>query len=347
MIHSRPLLFLSAALLLGSCRGPGKVQPVTGEGSELALGTVCSIRVFDGFSEEALSAAFARIREIDATMSANAPGTALAAVNEAAGREAVRIPQDLRFVIKKALSYAELSGGAFDPSIGPLVKLWNIGMEGERVPSVAELAAVLPLVDASAVTVDDEGGTAYLARQGMRLDLGAIAKGYAADEAARILAERGVKAAVVDLGGNIKVLGSKPDGKPWRVGIQNPADQRGAYLGIVELSGEATMVTSGVYERFFMGEDGLRYHHILDTRTGYPVRNGLQSITVIARSSIDADGLSTTLFAMGLELGMALAEKLPDVEAVFIDEGNRVYISSGLGSSFKLENPAFVLSALP
>lgn len=335
-----------AAFVFASCSAGAKGKPVAGDGSELALGTVCSIRVFDGYSAQALDAAFARIREIDATMSANAPGTALASINDAAGIQPVSAPKDLLFVLEKALSYASLSGGAFDPSIGPLVKLWNIGMEGERIPSVAEIQDALPLVDAASVLVDDSAGTVFLAKKGMRLDLGAIAKGYAADEAAHILSEHGVHAAVVDLGGNIKVVGKKPDGQPWRVGIQNPLDQRGAYLGVVELQGEATMVTSGVYERFFIGEDGMRYHHILDTKSGYPIRNGLTSITVIAASSVDADGLSTSLFAMGLAAGMELAERLPDVEAVFVDEERRVYVSSGLQKTFTLQNPDFTLSPL-
>ncbi len=317
------------------------------ERSDLVLGTVCTLRLLDGGSEAALDAAFARLREIEDRMSANKAGTTVAAVNAAAGSGPVKVPADVLFVLGKALYYWTLSGGAFDPTIGPVVKLWNIGMDGERIPSVSELQAALPLVGAGSVRIDGAASTVYLPRAGMLLDLGAIAKGYAADEVGRILLERGVKAAVIDLGGNIMVLGKKADGTPWRVGVQDPSDDRGSYIGIAELPGGTTVVTSGIYERYFVGEDGVHYHHILDPATGYPVRNGLVSVTVIAESSIDADGLSTTLFALGLERGMALAESLPGVEAIFIDAENRVYASEGAGSIFRLSDGAYTMATLP
>lgn len=332
---------LAAAILASSCSG----GPM--DRTELVLGTVCSVRILDGGSTKALDAAFARLREIESTMSANAEGTVVAAVNSGAGRAPVSAPADVRFVTATALGYSALSRGAFDPTIGPVVKLWNIGLDGERVPSPAEIKAVLPLVDYGSVRVDDAAGTIFLPRTGMLLDLGAIAKGYAADEVGRILLEKRVKAAVIDLGGNVKVVGRKPGGAKWRVGIQNPFDDRGAHIGVATLEGGATVVTSGVYERFFMGEDGTRYHHIIDTKTGYPVRNGLVSVTVISSSSIDADGLSTTLFALGLKDGMALAESLDHVEAVFIDEAKRVYMSSGAAAVFELSDAAFTASPLP
>lgn len=334
---------LSAAMTLsaGSC----SAKPV--DRTDLVLGTVCSVRVLDGGSRGALDAAFARLREIEAAMSANAEGTVVAAINAAAGRTPVAAPADVRFVTSKALGYAAVSGGAFDPTIGPIVKLWNIGLDGERIPSAAEIAAALPLVDYRAVRVDDAAGTVFLPRAGMLLDLGAIAKGYAADEVARVLREKRVKAAVIDLGGNVMVMGKKPDGSPWRVGIQNPFDERGAHIGVASLRGGSTVVTSGVYERYFIGEDGARYHHILDPATGSPVRNGLMSVTVISDSSVDADGLSTTLFSLGLERGMALAESLEHVEAVFIDEEKKVYMSSGAAASFRLGDPSFTVAELP
>ena len=331
----------AAAILASSCSG----GPM--DRSELVLGTVCSIRILDGGSEKALDAAFARLREIEATMSANAGGTVVAAVNAAAGGAPVPAPAGVRYVTATALGYAAMSRGAFDPTIGSIVKLWNIGLDGERVPSPEEIKAALPLVDYAVVRVDDAAGTIFLPRAGMLLDLGAIAKGYAADEVGRILLEKRVKAAVIDLGGNVKGVGRKPGGAKWRVGIQNPFDDRGAHIGVATLDGGATVVTSGVYERFFIGEDGTRYHHILDTRTGYPVRNGLVSVTVISSSSIDADGLSTTLFALGLEGGMALAESLDHVEAVFIDEAKRVYMSSGAAAVFTLSDSAFTATPLP
>jgi len=335
------LVVVAITALAASCSG----KPM--DRSDLVLGTVCSIRILDGGSEKALDAAFARLREIEASMSANAAGTVVAAINESAGTVPVAAPADLRYVTGKALWYASRSGGAFDPTIGPIVKLWNIGLDGERVPAPEEITAALPLVDFESVKVDDAAGTVFLPRAGMLLDLGAIAKGYAADEVARVLLEKRVKGAVIDLGGNVKVVGKKPDGSPWRIGIQNPFDERGEHIGIATLAGGTTVVTSGVYERYFIAEDGTHYHHIFDTKTGYPVNNGLVSVTIISSSSIDADGLSTTLFSLGLQAGMAMAESLEHVEAVFIDEEKRVYLSSGAAAVFKLGNAEFTLAQLP
>jgi thiamine biosynthesis lipoprotein len=315
--------------------------------TEFVLGTVCSIRLLDGASKSALDAAFDRLFEIEATMSINTPGTIVGSVNEAAGKQPVRVPRDVLEVTRRALYYAELTDRAFDPTIGPIVKLWNIGLEGERVPEPREIEQALPLVNAEEVEIDERASTVYLPRAGMLLDLGGIAKGYAADEVGRILAGQGVKAAVVDLGGNVKVVGKKPDGSKWRIGVQNPSDTRGAYIGIASLGEGATVVTSGIYERYFIDTDGRSYHHIFDTRTGYPVEGDLFSVTVISTASIDADGLSTALFALGLQKGMALAESQAGVEAIFIDSANRVYLSSGVAEVFKLTDQNYTLAELP
>ncbi|MDX9898242.1 MAG: FAD:protein FMN transferase [Spirochaetia bacterium] len=339
----RPMLlaFIFALSIVSSCSG----APM--DRTDLVLGTVCSIRIFDGGSKAALDAAFERLRQIEESMSSNMDGTVVASINATAGKAPFATPADVRYVTGKALWYAGLSSGAFDPTIGPLVKLWNIGMEGERIPSQAEIDSALPLVGFGALRLDDKAGTVFLSRTGMLMDLGAIAKGYAADEVGRVLLEKRVKGAVIDLGGNVKVVGKKPDGSKWRVGVQNPFDARGTHFGIATLEGGSTVVTSGVYERYFIGHDGVRYHHILDTMTGKPVRNGLISVTIISSSSIDADGLSTTLFAMGLKKGMALAESIDHVEAIFVDEDKKVYMSSGAQAVFKLGDPSFILTALP
>lgn len=332
---------LAAALALSglvSCAG----KPL--ERSELVLGTVCSIRALSGGTAKALDAAFARLRAIEDEMSANADDSVVAAINAAAGKAPVAAPADLRYVVSKALEYAARSGGAFDPTIGPVVKLWNIGREGERVPAQAELDAALPLVSYRDLVVDDAAGTVFLRRPGMRMDLGAIAKGYAADEAGKILSAKGVRAAVIDLGGNVKVIGAKPGGDAWRIGIQNPFDDRGSRLGIATLKGDYTVVTSGVYERFFL-KDGVRYHHILSPADGKPVSNGLASATIICRSSIDADALSTSAFSLGLEKGMALIESLDEVEAVFVDEARKVYMSSGAKALFAVDDASFSVAA--
>ncbi len=334
------LLCLCLSLALSACARPASRDPL--RGSEYVLGTICTISLLDGGSEAALQAVFGRLREIEARMSANRDGTEISSVNEGAGRSPVRVSPDTLFVIKKALEYARLSNGAFDPTIGPVVKLWNIGLEGQRVPGDREIEGALTLVDWRSVVLDERASTVFLPKAGMRLDLGAIAKGYAADETARILAERKVRAAVVDLGGNVLVFGKKADGSLWRVGVQNPFSDRGEYLGILSMPA-GTVVTSGVYERYFE-QDGKRYHHILDTRTGRPVNTDLVSVTVVASSSIDADGLSTTLFALGRERGLALVRTLPGVEAVYVDQARRLYLSPGASRTLSLTDKSFTFA---
>jgi FAD:protein FMN transferase len=338
-------LFILLVLASSASCAPKAEEPM--DRTEFVLGTVCSIRLLDGASKAALDAAFDRLFEIEATMSVNTPGTIVGSVNEAAGQQPVKVPQDILEVTRRALYYAELTDRAFDPTIGPIVKLWNIGLDGERVPEPREIEQALPLVDAKSVQIDENASTIYLPRAGMLLDLGGIAKGYAADEVGRILAGKGVKAAVIDLGGNVKVVGKKPDGSKWRIGVQNPSDSRGAYIGIASLGEGATVVTSGIYERYFIDTDGRSYHHIFDTRTGYTVEGDLFSVTVISTASIDADGLSTALFALGLQKGMALAESQEGVEAIFIDSENRVYLSSGVAELFKLTDQNYTLAGLP
>jgi thiamine biosynthesis lipoprotein len=175
----------------------------------------------------------------------------------------------------------------------------------------------------------------------MAVDVGAIAKGYAADQAARILMDAGVEHALLDFGGNILTIGNKPDGSQWRIGIQHPEESRNQYLGILEGVDE-TIVTSGPYERYFI-EEGVRYHHILDRRTGYPARNGLLSATIVAEESMRADALSTATFVLGMEEAQELVLSLEDVEAIFVTEEQEVWVSPGLRERFELTAPNYEL----
>jgi thiamine biosynthesis lipoprotein len=245
-------------------------------------------------------------------------------------------------VMERALYYAEQSDGAFDPTVGPLVKLWGIGTETPRLPSQDEIAQALSLVNWRDVSIEPESGTLFLKRPGMALDLGAIAKGYAADEVARILAKAGIPGAIIDLGGNIFAYGLKNPNEPaapWRIGVQNPLDTRGAYLGILELQNKS-VVTSGVYERY-ADIDGILYHHILSTCDGYPVQNGLLSVTIIANSSIESDALSTTVFVLGYEQGRALVERMDGVEALFVFEDKTIRATSGAQAMFTLSDDSY------
>jgi thiamine biosynthesis lipoprotein len=305
-----------AGIVLARCRKEPSSQ------AEFALGTVCTVNLYDEGKPRVYQEVFSRVRELESRMSVTLPGTELDRINAGAGIEPVAVHADVFEVIDLAVRYAELSGGAFDPTVGPLVSLWGIGGDDPRLPSPEEIDALLPLVSWRDIELDREKLSVFLKRPGMALDLGAIAKGYAADEAARILGKNRIKRAIIDMGGNILVYGEKKDRSPWRVGIQNPLDNRGAYIGIVEVR-DKTVVTSGVYERFFE-VDGIRYHHILSPADGYPARNGLLSVTIVTGRSADADALSTAVFVLGYEKGVALIESLDGVGGIFIFEDQTV-----------------------
>jgi thiamine biosynthesis lipoprotein len=274
-------------------------------------------------------------------MSVNLDSSELSAINAAAGRTPVKVSQESFNLIERALGYGAKSAGAFDISVGPLVRLWGIGTDAARLPAPAEIKALLPLVDHRLVRTDQAASSVFLEKAGMRLDLGAIAKGWAADESARVLRELGVKGAILDFGGNVMLVGRKPNGQAWRIGVQNPMDARGNYIGVLTCD-EKAVVTSGIYERYFE-QDGKRYHHILDTTTGYPVENGLISVSIVADNSTDADALSTTIFALGLEKGRAFAAGRPETGVVFITAERKVQLTPNMLNRFELTDPEFTL----
>ena len=303
---------------------------------EFVFGTVCKIDLYEFGSKKLYGQIFSRLREIDNTMSARELGgtSALIKINDNAGIAPVKVPDDLLEVLEQAKRYAKLSNGAFDPTVGPLVNLWGIGTEGQKVPMEQEIAQALALVDWQDLVIDRHEGTAFLKRQGMALDLGAIAKGYAADEAACLAKKANASRAIIDLGGNVMAIGGKGKNLPWRIGIQDPLEGRGSYIGVLLVQDKA-VVTSGVYERFFEADEK-RYHHIFSTTSGYPVDNGLLSVTIVADNSMDADALSTAVFALGYEQGMTLLETVPNAGAIFVFKDLSVRISEALRETFSL-----------
>ncbi|MFP4205601.1 MAG: FAD:protein FMN transferase [Spirochaetaceae bacterium] len=326
------------ALLVGCSNTPDEPETKT----ELLLGTTVTVRIYEGAEDRIFERVFERVKEIEERMSTDEEdydNTELLEVNRNAGGRPVRVSEDTFHVVERALEYSRLSEGAFDVSIGPLVKLWGIGTERAGVPEQEKIEEILPRVDYSLVELDPEEQTIRLPDEGMALDVGAIAKGYAADEAARILTEAGVEHALLDFGGNIITVGHKPDGSPWKIGIQNPLEERGRFLGIVE-NGPMTVVTSGDYERNFE-ENDVRYHHIIDGDTGKPARTGLSSVTILTEDSTEADALSTALYVMGVERGAALAEELDGIEAAFVTKDRKVYMTRGMSEHFEITNEGF------
>ncbi|HYE80990.1 MAG TPA: FAD:protein FMN transferase [Clostridia bacterium] len=337
-------LTILTSILFSGCQAKTPAAPATPlSKTSFLLGTVVEITVHDKQDEEILDKALARISEIEAKMTINNAETSeIMALNSASGKSEVKLSPDTFFVIEKGKQYSELTAGKFDITVGTIVKLWNIGTDYAAVPEKSELEKAVNLIDYTKLDLNKANLTARLEDPGMKVDLGAIAKGYSADEVARVLKENGVKHAIINLGGNVMTVGGNPNGNPWNIGIQDPFNPRGDFLGIVPIK-DKSVVTSGTYERYFEA-NGKKYHHILDTATGYPTENNLYSVSIITDKSIDGDGLSTTSLLLGLEEGIKLIESLENVEAIFVTADKQVYVTSGLKEDFILTNTDFKLA---
>ena len=344
MLKLKNLFFLMLLIFITTLIGCNKNQASTSEllsRTELFMGTVIKIILYDSNDSTILDKAFDRISEIESLVSINESGTELDKVNDLAGISPVEVTSTTYEIVEKGLEYSKLSNGGFDITVGPLVKLWNIGLDDAKVPTQEEIDSVLPLIDYNLLELNEKDHTIFLKNKGMMIDLGSIAKGYAADEISRILTENNVNSAIIDLGGNIYAHGIKPSGQDWNIGIQNPFSTRGDIIGVLKVKNK-TVVTSGIYERY-IEKDGVKYHHLLNPNTGYPFENNIAGVSIITDKSIDADALSTTVFAKGLEEGLKFVETLPNVDAIFITKDNKVYITNGIRDSFTLENEDFTL----
>lgn len=332
------LIVLIALTSLVGCSKPK--DPVSK--TSLVLGTVCSITLYDSDDTTIIDKALARLSELEDILSINKTGTELDLVNDMSGIEPVKVSEDTLNVVKKGLEYSALSNGTMDITVGPLVKLWGIGTEWAAVPSQEDIDTAKDLINYEDIVIDEANSTIYLKNPGMIIDLGAIAKGYAADEVIKILKDNKVKSAIVNLGGNIFVLGSKVDKSSWKVGVQNPEQDGEATIGYVTVKNKS-IVTSGVYERYFE-EDGKKYHHILSPETGFPYENEILGVSILSDLSIDGDSLSTTLFALGVDEGLNLIESLDGVDAIFVTRDHKLYMTKGFEEIFTLTNTNYTIA---
>lgn len=349
-MHFKVTFIMTAILFLTACTGNNieDDQKRVYDRSDYVLGTIVSIQLLEGGSEALLDQSFDRLSEIEELMSVTVEGSQVSKLNAIAGSlqiDETMIPfelnKDVLEVVRAGIYYGQLSGGDFDITMGPIINLWQIGTENAHIPSEKEIGDQLELVDYKRIEIDEVKGSVSLSPQ-MIMNLGGIAKGYAADEVAKVLLSGGVTRAIINLGGNVKVIGEKAEDQPFRIGIQNPFDQRNDYFCVLSVA-DQTIVTSGDYERYFE-EEGVRYHHIFD-RTGYPVRSDVASVTVVAVSSIDADALSTILFIQGVDKGIELVNQIDGVECIYVMKNNEVYLSSeALKSVFRLTDEAFHLA---
>lgn len=292
-----------------------------------AMDTFMSITAYGGGAQQAVSEAEQYINGLEAKISRTRENSEISEL--AAGRP-VSLSEDTAGLLDTALTMAERTDGRFDPTVAALSDLWKIGKEGERVPEKKEIAQALSTVGYEKVRLDGE--TAQLTG-GTKLDLGGIGKGYAADQTAALLREKGIGRAVIALGGNVYVLGSSSKDKGWKIGITDP-DKQEEYVAALEVS-DTSVVTTGDYERYFE-RNGKRYHHVFDPATGYPAETDLRSVTVVNEVSAQADALSTALFVMGYEEAERYCEQ-NDIAAVFIRKDHTIRTSPALERCARFE----------
>ncbi len=303
------------------------------QSAKYGMGTVIMHKVFGENAGQALAAAEAETQRLEGLLSRFLPGSDIGRVNASAGICSEKVSGETFEVLSRALEISKACGGSFDVTVAPLVDLWRNAYGTSTPPGRSAIDRVLPLVDYESLLLDADDQTAMLKYLGQSVDLGGVGKGYAADKVAEVMREYGIISAFTNFGGNVVALGGKPDGSPWRIGIQHPRHQD-ILIGVVMVT-DSSVVTSGDYQRFFTGPDGKRYHHIVDPATGYPSESGLVSVTVIAGRSLDADALSTAVFVAGLERGMEILRSFPGVEAVLVDAGLHMYATRGINECFQ------------
>ena len=332
---------IGLSALVAACSGEPGTSPRDGAGlverARVSMGSEVRLTAWTGDEERALAAfeaAFDEFDRLDRLMSVWVETSDVSRLNAAAGRQPVQVSPEVLEVLQLALEAGEWTGGKFDVTFGALSGLWKFDHDqDDRAPPGEAIAARLPLVDYRQLEIDPAAGTAFLRRAGMRVHLGGIGKGYAVDRAAAILRAQQVHNFLIQSGGDLYAGGRRGD-RAWRAAIRDPrADRSFAAMDLEN----ATLSTSGDYERFFL-DGGTRYHHILDPDLGRPAR-GTRSVSIVAERAVLADALSTGVFVMGPDAGMALVEKLPGVEAVIVTDRNEVRISTGLRERLEMRSP--------
>lgn len=317
---------------------PISEEPITR--TETLLHTVVQLQVYHEGTEDIIQEAVDYMVEMEAQLSTNVKDSDVYRINKMAGIEPVEVRPETFDIIQRAIKIAEESVGLFDISIGALTNLWQIGSEDARVPSDEEIQEAIKHIDYKKIILDEENMTVMLEDEGMALELGGISKGYIGSGVVDILRENNVTTAIVNLGGNVIVMGTSPNSdEGWNVGVQDPDEVRGEIVGTQRVK-NAAIVTSGIYERY-LEVDGHRYHHIMDPRTGYPLDNEISGVTVFAPTSFDGDSYSTALFLMGIDEGIEFINSKEGFEVAYIDKEGGVHLSDGIKDSFELTNEEY------
>ena len=354
---------LAAALFLCGCGAAGSAQTASPEsgapasssavdpdgvpsasGDLFAMDTYMTVTCYGEKCEEALEASLKEIERLDALWSVGQSDSEISRINEAKEGD---LGAETAAVVGEALDVSEMTGGAFDITVAPLMELWGFTTGEYRVPDETEITAALKAVGSDKLVLEEAGDQVHLTlAPGQAIDLGGIAKGYTSDRLMEIFEDYGLTAGLVSLGGNVQCFGTKPDGTLWRCGIRDPfkSDDASAFLGVVETADKA-VITSGGYERFFEDEaTGQTYHHILDPSTGYPAESGIVSVTVVSGSGILADALTTAVYVMGLERAKELWEENREgFDMILMTEDKEVYVTAGIADAFTSSYPVKVI----
>jgi len=344
-------IFLALCLLAFALAGlAGCGTEKTYEHSAVIMDTVVTLSASGPEAKAAVDESFQRLAELEAMASSNAENSDAAKLQAAAGREYVKLHPEIYHMLEVSQEYSRLSGGAWDVTLGPLIELWGIGTEHERLPEPEEIEAARKRTGWQHLKLRPEDQSALLELPGMAVDFGGIAKGMAIDEVRRIYAKHGIQNGLINLGASsIYGLGRNKDGKPWNVGIKHPRrDEKDTYLGVVSLE-NTVLSTSGDYERCFFA-DGRRYHHIIDPQTGYPAERGAMSDTVIVDGSMPDSGmisdlLTTAVFVLGPEQGRAFLEQLPQkVQGEVTGTDGKIYSADGFENRLRNLHADFSLA---
>ena len=298
--------------------------------SERLMGTTITISLVDERADVLLQQAFDLLRELEYRFNANSQESELMEINYQAGIAPVKVHPDLFELISLGLEHSLAPSSHLNISIGPLIQTWRIGFSDAKVASAQEITTILPLIDPHFIQLDPETSTVFLEKKGMKLDLGCLAKGYSADKVANFLKEQGVTSALINLGGNILTIGKNQAkaGQAWQIGIQDPRNPRGNHLLTISAT-DKSVVTSGIYERH-LTINGRDYHHIFDSKTGYPVETNLASLTIISDKSVDGEIWTTRLFGERSASILWQVESLDGIEAILIDKEGHLACSSGI-----------------
>lgn len=336
------IMLMSISIVSGcSIKSSKQTQKITNmtttptQDTQFLMGTVCTIKIYNKKKSAALDSAFNRIKNLADKITVNQKGSEIDRINTQAGIKPVKVSNDVFDLCKIAYYYSKNSDDSFDMAIGPITSLWRIGFPDAHKPSQLQIDKCLSLVNYHNVKFNNKKQTVYLTKKGMKLDLGGIAKGYITDQVKKSLIDNGVTSAIIDLGGNVYVLGPSPTNHSnWTVGIQDPKKSRGTAIGSIPEMNK-TIVTSGIYERYLKVGKTI-YSHLMNPKTGYPFQNNLMGVSIVTKNSVDGDALSTATYDKGLIKGYNYIEHRKDTDAIFITKDKKVYVTSGLQKKFKL-----------